>query len=161
MKNVFGFLKKSPTWSLSFALDGKSVTWAVISNTSKGPLLRSYGRSASIEEALTQVQGIAHDTIYTTSVFPSVPTLCRSLVLPKLKEREVRAALMDTLDQTTSLNVEENALAYESSQAQDGSWTIVSYITQQKILEEHLAQLTLQKVEPEHIYLRQLVLLPL
>ena len=149
--NVFGFLKKSPTWSVAFTREGPSLVWAAIKNTSDGPLLRAFGTSSSAEKALNEIQGVARDKVYITSVFPSIPTLCRSLVLPQLKEREVPAALIDSLDQTTSLNMEESVLAYESNQAKDGSWTILSFMTQRGALEEHLSTIKAHGVDPEPV----------
>jgi hypothetical protein len=151
VKNVFRFIGKSPTWVLGFTHDGPDLVWAVIKNTAEGPVLDAYGRSASSDEAFSKVQGVPKDNIYVASVFPSVQTLCRSLVLPKLKQKEVRAALLDTLDQTTSLRVDESVLAYESDQAKDGSWAVVSYVTQQKQLEAYLETAKSKQIEPEYV----------
>lgn len=149
--NLFGFLKKSPTWSVAFSQEGSSLVWAVINNTSDGPVLRAYGTSFTAEEALTEIQGVVRDKVYMTSVFPSIPTLCRSILLPPLKEREIESALIDYLDQTTSLNMQESVLAYESSLAKDGSWTVLSYITQQAALEKHLTNIKAHGIDPEHV----------
>lgn len=151
VKNVFRFLGKSTTWSLAFSQDGADLQWAVIKNTSEGPLLHAYGRDATPEKAFEKVHGIPKDKCYFASVFPSVPTLCRSLILPKLKSKEVQAALIDTLDQTTSLSMGESCLSYESSQEKDGSWAVVAYITQQKELENHLTAMNHHGIDPEYV----------
>jgi type IV pilus assembly protein PilM len=138
-------------WSAAFVPEGADMQWAVIEDTAKGPVLRAHGISNSPEEALKTVQHVASDALYVASVFPSIPTLCRTLQLPPLRLSEMRPAILDLLEQHISSGLESNEVAYEPMPNEDGSWTVTSYLVKQAAIHEHLQNLQSHSIDPEWI----------
>jgi type IV pilus assembly protein PilM len=151
IKRMLSFIFSSSAWCAAFALDGDGVLWAVIQESSKGPLLLGYGFDTSGEEALSHVRGIAADTIYLASVLPSLPTLCRQISLPRLQPKEVEIALIDTLEQTVAIGVGESLVAYESHPSDDGAMTVTAYLAKQTAIQEHLSSLKSLSIDPEWV----------
>lgn len=149
IKNILSFIFGTSASCVAFVPDDNGVQWAVIQESSKGPILRGFGFDPSAKEALAHVQGTAKDTIYLASVLPSVTTLCRQVCLPPLASKEVLPALKDTLEQTLSVKIAESSIAYESHQNEDGSLTVTTYLAQQKQIQDHLSYINSLSIDPE------------
>ncbi len=149
IKNILRFPFSSSAWCAAFVPDGNGIQWAVIQESSKGPVLHGYGFATSPEEALHHIRGVAADTIYLASVLPSIHTLCRQLSLPPLQAKEVQAAIVDTLEQTVSMGIGESVIAYESYANEDRSLTITAYLAKQSFVQEHLSYLNTLSIDPE------------
>jgi len=149
IKSKLHFTFSTSAWCAAFVPDGTGVQWAVMQESSKGPLLLGHGFDKSSEEALTHVHNIATDSIYFASALPSLPTLCRQISLPHLQEKELEAALVDTLEQTVSVGVGESLVAYESHPSDDGSLTVTAYLAKKTAVQEHLSALSSLSIDPE------------
>jgi type IV pilus assembly protein PilM len=150
-KKILGQFSWSSTWYAAFAPDNTGTKWAVIEQTSKGPVLRAHGIDATAEQALEHTSKAAVGFLYVASVLPSSSTLCRQMVLPRLQPHEVEAALLDTLEQTLAVGVNESVIAHESMPTNDDTLRIVAYLTRQASVSQQLDLLHAASIEPEWI----------
>lgn len=125
--------------------------WAVVQETSKGPVLQGCGLDPSAEQAFALVRGAAADSIYLASVLPSLATLCKQVSLPLLHPKEVAAALKDTLEQTVSVGIQESIIAYESHDGDEGSMAVTAYLAHHTAVQDHLAHLASLSIDPEWV----------
>ncbi len=151
LKHVLGSAFNASVRSLAFVPDGSAFQWAVIQESTKGPVLQGFGVDTSVEDALRHIQGLAADRIYTASILPSLATLCRQVPLPSLHPKEVRSALIDTLEQTVSINIEESVVAYEVHDSGEGSMTVTAYLANQAAVKQHLDALATLSIDPEWV----------
>ena len=150
-KGIFHSLYSSSAWYAALVPDNTGVQWAIVQQTSQGPLLHAHGVDETAQTALVHTQDIAATSLYIASVLPSFPTLCRQVSLPPLRPKEIETALIDTLEQTLSVGVEESAVAYEVVRNSDGSLNILAYLARQSAISEHLDQLQSFSIDPEWI----------
>ena len=151
IKSLFRSMYCSSGWYAAFAPDVTGMQWAIIQRTSQGPLLHAHGVDTTAQTALEHIQDVPAGFLYLASVLPSFPTLCKQVVLPPLRTAEIEAALIDTLDQTLSVGIEGNCLAYETLPTHEGSLTVIAYLARQAAVNDHLAFMQASNIDPEWI----------
>jgi len=142
------------SWSLSFLPEESSFSWAIIKETAKGPVLHAYGSDLSTKRAQEKLPCPPEDSIYLSSVFPSLPTLCRRLSFPKLSSQELSSAISDALEQTLPTEAVNAHIAYESFPDVAGGTGVTAYLARKDPLREHIEALQKDGVDPEFVFPR-------
>jgi len=138
-------------WSLSVQPEGEKVHWALLEEKKEGPFLKAYGTDTSLESALKEVSHLNSDSIYFSSIFPALSTLCRQLSLPKLPQKEFDSAILDSLEQSLPVEMQTATFAFESTTNAQGNLTISTYITQADAIRAHVAKIQDLGIDPEQV----------
>lgn len=125
--------------------------WAIIEESSTGPILRGHGTAESSATAFDQLKGIPADALYISSVFPGLPTLCRQVCLPVLPLHEIKSALYDTLEQTVAVGVTNSEIAFACYKNADNMLAVMAYLAQREPIQKHIDALQAYGVNPEWI----------
>lgn len=153
VSSVLHFLSPcvSKNWCLAVAPEGDFLQWATVEDSSQGPLLKGRGRKETLSEALEETHGVPRGSTYVVSVLPSLSTICRSLQLPPLKPKEIRAAVLDSLEQSMASGIDENEITYEMTGEHEGSLEITAYIARTSVVNEHVEAVRAAALEPEWV----------
>ena len=141
------------SWSIALvpeqSQEHMTTRWAIIKDTTQGPILEAYGTAPSITEALEHLPKAPQDDLYLASVFPSLPTIVHHCELPKLRQEEIPAALLDVLEQSLSSQTEQTSIAYSVSCEKEDNMQVCAYVARTKQLQEHLDTLQTERFDPE------------
>jgi len=140
------------TWSLSFLPEEDSFRWAIIKDGVHGPVLHSYGSDLSVKRALESLPSPPDDALYLSSVFPSLPTLCRQLSFPKLSLQELTSAISDTLEHSLSGEATNAFIAHEAHPNDQGGITVTAYVARKEPLKSHVDLLQKEGIDPEMVF---------
>lgn len=151
--NALKFLQPCVTqnWCLAIVPEGNSLLWAIVKDTQQGPVLHTHGNKDTLNEALDEARSLPQGSLYTVSVLPGLSTICRPIQLPKLKPKEVRAAVLDTLEQSIASGISESDITYEIHSETEGSLDITAYVARSSIVNDHVDAVKTIALEPEWV----------
>jgi type IV pilus assembly protein PilM len=149
---LFQKLYTRTSWSLSFLPEEGSFQWAIIKDGVHGPRLYAYGSDLSAKRAMETLPSPPDDALYLSSVFLSLPTLCRQLSFPKLAPKELSSAISDTLEQSLSGEATNAFIAHEAHPNDQGGITVTAYVARKEPLRSHVDLLQKEGIDPEMVF---------
>jgi hypothetical protein len=134
-----------------YVFDGSQVQTAIVEQTKKGAILRSFGRKEIRTQQPLCGQNYSKDTTYHGIALPSNETLMRPLTLPPLSAKEMAPAINDLLEQTLAVNLDEAHIVHEIIGKDSEQTTLATFISRKSDVEAALDNAEINAIDPQII----------